>query len=149
MVNYHCVLSPPDIGTLAYRPAGNPVNKVFNDITTQGFGASFDGKGAQASFTKKPEMILKTSSLGDTLKYDETLEYNIDSDMADSQGSQDGDSVKPDIPTRKPSQRKANSDWKKARGRKIIYIDPDLSTFYTFRGIYIVVTPFMLRKFFQ
>lgn len=38
--------------------------------------------------------------------------YLNSSDMADSQGSQDGDSVKPDIPTRKPSQRKANSDWK-------------------------------------
>ncbi|CAG2243673.1 PARG [Mytilus edulis] len=93
------------------RPAVNPVIKVFNDISTQGFGASFDGKGAQAAFTKNVTEM-KTSSLGDTIKYDETFEYNMDSDMADSQGSQDGDSVKPDIPTRKPSQRKANSDWK-------------------------------------
>ncbi|XP_071130686.1 poly(ADP-ribose) glycohydrolase-like isoform X2 [Mytilus edulis] len=102
-------MAESEVGKSA-KPAVNPVIKVFNDISTQGFGASFDGKGAQAAFTKKPEM--KTSSLGDTIKYDETFEYNMDSDMADSQGSQDGDSVKPDIPTRKPSQRKANSDWK-------------------------------------
>ncbi|CAC5366747.1 PARG [Mytilus coruscus] len=97
------------------KPAVNPVEKVFNDIST--FGASFDGKGAQAArtftktFTEKTDKILK-SSFGDTFKYDETMEYNMDSDVADSQGSQDGDSVKPDIPTKKPSQRKANSDWK-------------------------------------
>ena len=44
-----------------------------------------------------------------------TLYVNIlfcSSDVPDSQGSQDGDSIKPDIPTKKPSQRRDNSDWK-------------------------------------
>ena len=37
---------------------------------------------------------------------------SFSSEMTDSQNSQDGDSIKPDIPTKKPSQRNPNSDWK-------------------------------------
>lgn len=80
-------------------------NSVFHDNSTHGLGASFDGKVSTKTNANK-------SFSNSVMKYDETLEYNIDSDVTDSQNSQDGDSVKPDVPNKKPSQRKETSDWK-------------------------------------